>query len=393
MYQSYFNRFLNMKPYLFIDEKEWLYIKNTFNQKDIQESMAKVLMTYKPPFQDITLKDAKEDFCKLKGFRWHKLLAKRKWVSRFEYRWPVSDNLVRRTYVGNSASNFFQQKNRWRAESHSHPGPMRTWETYDFMVTSMNVPKINKNILRHLIAIRKFICSQFKPNVAKIIYDEYQAENILDFSAGWGDRLAGFYASEYGKLYVGIDPKTDNHPIYYEQASHYEKWLTMFEHQRESRFIVAPAEEADLSDYPEMFDLIFTSPPYFSTERYSHENTQSWIRYKQVDDWNKKFLHQTIENIWKTLKPGGHMMINISDFTQGGLIGKICDPMNDFIEKLPGSEYDTCIGMEMTKRPNSILDDDPEENFIPEQIWWDTGKNSDGDFIPLAEPIWIWKKI
>ena len=50
------------------------------------------------------------------------------------------------------------------------------------------VSKITKNILRTMIGLRKYICSQFKPNVGEDIYDMFE-ETILDFSMGWGDRL------------------------------------------------------------------------------------------------------------------------------------------------------------------------------------------------------------
>ena len=37
-----------------------------------------------------------------------------------------------------------------------------------------------------------------------------------------------------------------------------------------------------------MFDTVFTSPPYFSVERYSYDDTQSWVRYKDIKDWNER---------------------------------------------------------------------------------------------------------
>ena len=37
---------------------------------------------------------------------------------------------------------------------------------------------------------------------------------------------------------------------------------------------------------------MFTSPPYFNVERYSYDDTQSWVRYKTINDWNKDFLHK-----------------------------------------------------------------------------------------------------
>ena len=44
-YIEYFDKFLNMKPYLYIDEKDWSYIKETFEKDDVKHSLAKVAMT------------------------------------------------------------------------------------------------------------------------------------------------------------------------------------------------------------------------------------------------------------------------------------------------------------------------------------------------------------
>ena len=34
---------------------------------------------------------------------------------------------------------------------------------------SLKLPKINRNVLRTMIGLRKYICAQFKPNVSKVI--------------------------------------------------------------------------------------------------------------------------------------------------------------------------------------------------------------------------------
>jgi tRNA1(Val) A37 N6-methylase TrmN6 len=109
-----------------------------------------------------------------------------------------------------------------------------------------------------------------------------EVKTILDFSAGWGDRLAGFYASETGEYYLGIDPRKENHSIYEEQAKFYSEHLGFFEHEKKSDFICEPAEDVDLSKYENFFDIAFTSPPYFNVERYSYDDTQSWVRYKTL---------------------------------------------------------------------------------------------------------------
>ena len=70
----------------------------------------------------------------------------------------------------------------------------------------------------------------------------FKARNVLDFSAGWGDRLAGFYTGETTEHYVGIDPNTLNHPNYQKQIQFYEKYSTFFEQDRKADLIESPAE-------------------------------------------------------------------------------------------------------------------------------------------------------
>ena len=49
-----------------------------------------------------------------------------------------------------------------------------------------------------------YIATQFKPVVAKAIYDITNAKTVLDTSCGWGDRLAGFFASDAEEYMVVI---------------------------------------------------------------------------------------------------------------------------------------------------------------------------------------------
>ena len=281
MYLSYFDKFYNMEPYLSIDEKEWEYIKNTFDKQDVRESLAKVAMTYPPPYMDITENDAYRQLQKLKGMRHNDLLVDGEWFARegTKYRYDLTfegkQQYFRRINTGNDSSNYFQQANRWSVDGTIAPGPIRTWESHKFMTTligsaySLKLPKIDKSSFRIMIGLRKYICSQFKPNVSKVLYDKLRSKNVLDFSAGWGDRLAGFYASETAEYYVGIDPRKENHPIYIEQSEFYDTHRSMFEPKKKVEFIELPAEDVDYTKYKDKFDTVFTSPPYFSVERYS----------------------------------------------------------------------------------------------------------------------------
>ncbi len=408
MYLEYFDKFLNMESYLSIDKKEWEHIKNTFDKEDVKESLAKVAMTYEIPYAEISKKDAHRHYLKLKGMKHTDILVEGEWFARegTEYRYGLSfegkQQYFRRINTGNQSSNYFQQANRWSVDGAVSPGPQRTWENEKFMTSlmgsaySLKMDKINRNVLRTMIGLRKYICAQFKPNVSKVIYDKLNSKNVLDFSAGWGDRLAGFYAGETSEYYLGIDPRKENHPIYEEQSEFYDKHRSMFEPNKTSEFICQPAEDVDFMGYKDKFDTVFTSPPYFNVERYSYDDTQSWVKYKEIDEWNENFLQKTLKNLWCSIKSGGYLLVNISDVysnskwsTERGWL-EICNPMNDFLSTFTDSEYQGCIGMELAKRPNSGGAGTAKSDDYSEESLKKAKETKDKTF---CEPIWIWRKI
>jgi hypothetical protein len=401
MYLEYFNKFKNQEPYLSIDEKEWTHIKDTFDKEDVKESLAIIAMDYPMPTMEMTENDCRKEFNKLKGTWYHDILKEGEWFARSEdgYETPLiyegKQLYFSRNNVGNKASNYFQQENRWSVDGSVSPGPKRTWETEKFMTSlmgsaySLKLPKIDRSALRVMIGLRKYICSQFKPNIAKALYDYYDAKNILDFSMGWGDRLAGFYASQNTELYVGLDPRKENHPIYQKQADYYANQLGFFETDKKSKFHCSPAEEFDFDQYKNTFDVIFTSPPYFNVERYGHDDTQSWIRYKDINSWNTQFLQKSLDNMLPTLRSGGKLCVNISDVYNSGKWQQICDPMNEFLDEYKDMEYRGCIGMEMAKRPNSGgAGTAKSEEYSDESLELaEETKNK-----RFCEPVWIWEK-
>ena len=351
-----------------ISEHDFELLKETYPKDTVKEMMAELFMEYPIPYADITEEDAYNDFLKLKGFRWSEYLKEGEWFPRkaAESKYPLTydgkQQYFSRINTGNRASNYFQQHNRWSVDGSVSPGPKRTWETKAFMVSlmgasySLKLPQVGKKELRTMIGLRKYICAQFKPNVAKMFYDMNNAKTVLDFSMGWGDRLAGAFSSETVEHYVGLDPRKENHPFYEQQRDFYNKHTSFFETPTKTNFYESPAEDFNYDEYNDYFDVVFTSPPYFSVERYSHDDTQSWVRYKNINDWNKNFLHTTLGKIIPTVKKGGIIAINIADVYASSKGDKgwleICNPMIEYLTS-KGLTYKGCIGMEMAKRPNS----------------------------------------
>ena len=405
--KEYFEQFRNMTPYLEIDEEKWSYIKETYPKDEVRSILAEIAMEYPLPLVDISEEDAVTEYRRLKTVRWNEMIDEQEWfprkseAERYHLTYDGKPMLFKRYNGGNKASDYFHQLNRWSICGSQGPGPVRTWENHKFMTSlmgalySLNLDRVDKKNLRICLSLRKYIASQFKPSVAKAIYDYFKAETILDFSMGWGDRLCGFYASEYGKKYIGLDPRVENHPIYETQVEFYKKHNGWFEHDRDVEMHCEPAEDFDYTQYHDQVDLIFTSPPYFNVEKYSESDTQSWVRYKTIDVWNEYFLHKALERMIPTLKTGGIMAINISDvFSTSGTERtylSIVNPMCEFLES-KGLLYKGCIGMEMAKRPNSGgagMARENEVNNWSEDSLEAAEENKDKKF---GEPIWVFEK-
>ena len=353
------------------DEKEWKEVNEKYDQESIKDSILKRIRdrNMELPYPKVNLRQASEDFWRLQSH--HTAFWKHgDFYFKYNYKYPHSDTYIDTPALGNKASNYFHQENRMKCNSLNSPSPYRVWNTDKFMKTlfgslwTMKVKEVTSKTLWTSIVLRKYVASQFKPIVAKTIYEKYKSKNILDFSMGWGDRLAGFFATKKTERYVGTDPNQDLQKGYGDQVA-----LYCNHSSKEVIFRDKPAEEMVYTK--EEFDTIFTSVPYFDTERYSTADTQSWVRYKDLGEWLHNFLFESIERAWLALKRDGIMLINLSDVYGHHQIQRICDPMNEFIEGLPHAEYEDCIGMRMAKRPN--------QNTHREGVY--------------CEPIWVWRKL
>ena len=361
-----------------IDSEQWTYLNQNNTKDEVKQIISDAIDGLPLPMRKISIEDAMLDFEKLKNFDASTIIKNEPFFSRYDYTYDFTDLLFATNNTGNKASDYFHQESRWYCDSKTAPSPYRSWTIEKFRLTLLNalwslkVTEVNSNILRSIIGLRKYIASQFRPSTAKALYNKLGSEKVLDFSSGWGDRLCGFYASN-AKSYTGIDPNNRLIQGYQNQISHYN------DPTKTAKMINGLAEETDLGD--QMFDTVFTSPPYYNIEFYTRDEVdslnQSWKKFKKIDDWNSLFLHKAIGNAWKHLERGGHMVVNISDVYSNHTINQICNPMNDYFASLGDSSYVGCWGYEMRKRPNSKKLQDANGNTI-------AGK--------FAEPMWVWRK-
>tara|TARA_B100001287_G_scaffold274715_1_gene280640 strand:+ start:173 stop:1399 length:1227 start_codon:yes stop_codon:yes gene_type:complete len=369
------NNEFSVEPHL------WYRILEQYSKKEIIEHFSHLIETTPVPFPyrkylteqtQLDFKSlCKEDVNWVRG-EWVGLRIPKSLDLSFKRQGLYLDYISKKGLI---VSDQFVQKIRMECGHKNSPSPARQWDRKGFTSKVRPILKVLMNLNRDrtlksglysasmydCLRLGRYMASQFKPIVAKAIYDFFGAKRILDFSAGWGDRLVGFLASN-AESYIGIDPNTKLHEPY-------QQIVDFCSVDKETKFICSPAEDADLTDVK--VDFIFTSPPYFNTEKYSDEETQSWKRYRSLNGWLNGFLYPTLKKCWDCLEDGGRIAINITDVLEGNKYLKVCEPMVEYMESL-GATYEGAIGYRIKKRP---------------------GKNQGsvgGDV--YCEPIFIWSK-
>ena len=168
--------------------------------------------------------------------------------------------------------------------------------------------------LREAIYSRVKECTNFKPSLAKHIIEFFGAKKVLDFSAGWGERMLGAMAAQVEE-YLAFDPNLTL------QAGHSLALRTHGTPAQQENFHIRyePFESSSLSPEDFSADLVFTSPPFFNLEVYTtqeHAKGQSTQSHKGVNAWLVKFLFQALKKAWSCLSRGGHMALHYSDVTK-----------------------------------------------------------------------------
>ena len=167
-------------------------------------------------------------------------------------------------------------------------------------------------IFRWIILSGAGYCVNFRPASAKALYEIFgKKENckVFDSSSGYGARMMGAHFARNVIEYVGIDPNTADHCR--DEIEYLDK---NFDTGTKKIVLKMGSEDFTPEAFPQYqnyFDLYFTSPPYFDTERYSQDETQSYKKFPTYAGWVKGFYQQTIYNACDALKVDGVFSLNI----------------------------------------------------------------------------------
>lgn len=387
---DYFANHVDEKGIPEISNSDWLKFITQYPRDEIKIALAEYITTNNIPFplKDITVDEFEDNFLKLS--RTSMLNMYKDFSDVYEkndYKYKYKDSplgVLDKSHAYNHSSNYFQQINRMKCGSNLVDSPWAIWHDKEklskmnwhfWRLGALGKSDVCDSTFRSAFRIGTYTATQFKPNVAKALYEKHRAVHVLDTSVGWGDRLAGFYATHSTKLYVGCDPNPETFEVYKEQCLEYERLLghnpvliesdEYFSCTGSKRVEIynLPSEDMDWSKYENTFDFYFTSPPYFETEKYAETThateKQSWSRYPTYSAWRDDFLFNVNRMVWDTLTDDAYMMINIippgGEKTSKLPNVNLCDMMVDDIKSYPNAHYLGKIGMRLQSRPHKIV--------------------------------------
>jgi len=192
--------------------------------------------------------------------------------------------------------------------------PLKHKKFIQNMLTYYNDVK-NKNNTKNKYVVYKEvynICISainiFRPLVAMEIYNRYKPVTVLDFTCGWGGRLIGACAVGVPQ-YIGIDSNLNLTEPYQQLINFYK---SESESESESKTTIQVFfKDAVTFDYSTLdYDMVFTSPPYYGLEKYSHQPNLNNGFKKSTMDTN--FYRPLFKETYKYLKPGGTYILNVN---------------------------------------------------------------------------------
>jgi len=392
-----FTPYLNDDKLPVMNKEQFQYVTEKYGKERFREDLANYISIHRPPFpfKKISEKDMIKNFLDLKSFDTSKSIKAKSDIEKtvFEkyddYKYSFDEyglGLIEGANTYNTVSNYFMQELRLNCGSYGFRAPVDVWQNgnakdiwrcFGPIWRGINTNNtLDEKVYMSAFRLGTYIATQFKPVVAKTIYEMTNAKTVLDTSMGWGDRLAGFYASN-ATHYIGCDPNPNTFKIYQEMIKVFDK---LTNNKKTTQIYNCGAEDLPWNEIDDI-DCAFTSPPYFSTERYNEggekEELQSWAKFNEYDRWRDDFFLPVSE---QCINKSKHTLINIMDPKIKGKRYRTGDELCDkYYENFKGQ-----IGMRIMQRPKSdkLFKDEQEKkdfmnNIFIENIWYFSNENTD----------------
>ena len=379
---KYLSKYADENKLPIMDQQQFETVTNDIGKEQFRLDLAEYIAEHRPkfPLKKISYEVMRQCFKSLqKQDVWEYVkpveqLEKNVKEKYDDYKYNFKDHglgIIDAPSIFNDVSNYFHQHLRLNCSSFGFKAPIDVWQNGTAKdiwrclgpiwrgINGMKPVEVDgKTELRggvlndksYISAFRlgTYIATQFKPNVAKTIYQMTNAKRVLDTSCGWGDRLAGFFTSD-AEEYIGCDPNPNTYKQYLKQIETYNSFLS-----KPKKVTIYNTGAEDLPwDTIKDIDCAFTSPPYFSTERYNEggekQENQSWFKFNEYDKWRDDFYLPVSINSFNSLSDKGHLFINIMDPTIKGTRYYSGDELVDSLK----DHFVGQIGMRIMQRPKS----------------------------------------
>ena len=376
---KYLNEYADENRLPIMDQQQFETVTNDIGKEQFRIDLADYIEEHRPkfPLKEISYEVMRQCFKSLqKQDVWEYVkpveqLEKNVKEKYDDYKYNFKDHglgIIDAPSIFNDVSNYFHQHLRLNCGSFGFKAPIEVWEkgsSIDIwrclgpiwrgingmkpvMVDGreeLRGGKLDDKSYMSAFRLGTYIATQFKPNVAKTIYQMTNAKRVLDTSCGWGDRLAGFFASD-AEEYIGCDPNPNTFKQYLKQVETYNSFLP-----KPKKVTLYNCGAEDLPwDKIDNIDCAFTSPPYFSTERYNEggekEENQSWFKFDEYSKWRDDFYLPVAQ---KSFERSKHMFVNIMD---PNIKNKRYYSSDELVDSLKDN-FVGQIGMRIMQRPKS----------------------------------------
>ena len=395
-----------------MNKSQFKSVTEEFGKEEFRKKLAAYVANERPPYplKEYTKEEVVKTFYKLKKADYTQYIdTTREVIEKWDdYKYPYSKyglgviDTPTGAHSFINVSNYFMQDLRLACNSYGFISPIARWNegtsreiwaSLGPLWRGVNSSKdLSPQSIVEALRLGTYVATQFKPLVAKIIYDMTEAKTVLDTSMGWGDRLAAFYASN-ATHYIGCDPNPNT-------FARYKNMIEFFDGLTGGKKTVqiyrCGAENLPW-DKIENVDCAFTSPPYFSTERYNEggefENEQSWAKYNTYEEWRDGFFLPVSQRSFESLNDNGVLLVNIFDPKINKQRYRASDDLVDSMEK----HFMGQLGMRIMQRPQGkAVFSDEEGNFDKSQLQtffdkiyieniWYFGKNKDRDILQYTK--------
>ena len=354
-----------------MNSSQFIATTEKYGKEEFRKVLAEFITKEKPPYplKKFNQEKVVQNFRKLQKADYTNYIDKsgKEVLEKYDdYSYPYSKyglGVIDAPSTFNYVSDSFMNDLRMACGSYGFKSPIERWNDGDNIWGAFGPIWRGVNDSKSLIPetytmafrLGTYIATQFKPIVAKTFYEMCDAKTVLDTSMGWGDRLTAFYASN-ATHYIGCDPNPNTFERYKKMIEFYDK---LTGGKKTVQMYRCGAEDLPW-DKIKNVDCAFTSPPYFSTERYNeggeHEEDQSWSRYDTYEKWRDNFYLPVSQKSFESLSDRGFLMVNILD---PKVKGKRYHSGDDLVNSLK-EHFIGQIGMRIMQRPQgkAVFSDD-----------------------------------